>query len=61
MVEMQFLQEQKTALRIQYAVLGFGFLRRSTSYIHVVVRAGSPRTHEKITIFRGTFNLIFSI
>ncbi|HIF51856.1 MAG TPA: outer membrane lipoprotein LolB [Thiotrichaceae bacterium] len=31
----------------------FGFLRRSTSCIHAVVRAVLPCTHKKITFFRG--------
>jgi len=35
-------------------VFDFGFLRRSTSCIHAVVRALLPCIHEKIRMNRGT-------
>ena len=37
--------------------LGFGFLRRSTSCIHAVVRAVLPYTYAKILINRSTLGL----
>jgi zinc protease len=43
------------------AVLGFGFLRRSTSCIHAVVRASLPRTHKKITIFKDMLKVIVTL
>jgi hypothetical protein len=44
---------ESSCIFIYTAVLGFGILRRSTSCIHAVVRAVTPFTHEKITIFNG--------
>ncbi len=48
------LQCQSRTRTLMYSiytpVLGFGFLRRSTSRIHAVVRAVLPCTHEKILL-----------
>ena len=57
------LRRQLRAQILMYAiytpVFGFGFLRRSTSCIHAVVRALLPCTHEKIRINRGTLKISF--
>jgi len=48
------LQEQKlpSYINLYIPVLSFGILRRSTDYIHLVVRAVLSCSHEKITILK---------
>lgn len=44
---------KSSCIHLYTVVFGFGFLRRSTSCVHAVVRAVLSRTHAKTTIFRG--------